>query len=66
MPTNHIEKRIESPEVDSFQGRHFGSGSCGRKWKWLFTACHTDVSFKLPPKISIKHVQVLKESINLN
>ena len=28
MPTNHIEKRIESLAVDHFQDRHFGFGSC--------------------------------------
>ena len=28
MPTNHVGKRIESPEVDCFQDRQFGCGSC--------------------------------------
>ena len=33
---------------------------------YLFSACHTDVSFTLPLKKSIKYVQVLKETIDLN
>ena len=33
---------------------------------YFFSACHTDVSFKLPLEKSIKHVQVLKEAIDLN
>ena len=33
---------------------------------YLFSACHKDVSFKLPLEKSIKHVQVLKETIDLN
>ena len=61
MPINHIEKRVESPEVDRFQDRHF---ECGKLY--LFSACHTDVSFKLPLEKSIKYVQVLKETIDLN
>ena len=28
---------------------------------YLFSACHTDLSFKLPLEKSIKHVQILKE-----
>ena len=28
MPTNHIEKRIESPEVDHFSDRHFECDNC--------------------------------------
>ena len=32
----------------------------------LFSACHTDLSFKLPLEKSIKHVQILKETIDLN
>ena len=36
-------------------------------WRlYLFSACHTDASFKLPLEKSIKHVQVLKETIHLN
>ena len=33
---------------------------------YFFSACHTDVSFKLPLEKSIKHLQVLKEAIDLN
>ena len=33
---------------------------------YFFSACHTDVSLKLPLERSIKHVQVLKEAIDLN
>ena len=28
VPTNHTEKRIQSPEVDRFKDSHFGCGSC--------------------------------------
>ena len=36
-------------------------------WRlYLFSACHTDASSKLPLEKSIKHVQVLKETIHLN
>ena len=28
MPTNHIEKTIESPEVDHFADRHFECDNC--------------------------------------
>ena len=33
---------------------------------YLLRACQADVSFKLPLEKSIKYVQVLKESIDLN
>ena len=33
---------------------------------YLFSACHTDVSFKLPLEKSIKYVQVLKETNDFN
>ena len=33
---------------------------------YLVSASHTDVSFKLALEKSIKHVQVLKETIDLN
>ena len=56
----HLILRIESPDR-SLLGETF--------WMWqlyLFSTCHTDVSFKLPLEKSIKHVQVLKETIDLN
>ena len=39
MPTKHIGKRIESPEVDCLQDTHFGWGSCTP-----LVLFHTDVS----------------------
>ena len=36
-------------------------------WRlYLFSASHTDASFKSPLEKSIKHLQVLKETIHLN
>ena len=35
-------------------------------WRlYLFSACHTGASFKLPLEKSIKHVQLLNETIHL-
>ena len=58
MSTNLMEKRKENPEVDRFQDRHFECGSCT-------SLVLVTQMYLLPLEKSIKHVQVLKETIDL-